>query len=174
MSASRIFTAVLLRDCHLAWRSGGAGLALAFFVLTLVLLPLAIGTDGAKLRLVGPGLVWIAALLAMLLTLERIFQADLEAGVVDLMASAPLPLGAVVFAKGLAHWLSVCLPLICIAPVGALLLGLPAHGIGVLVLSLLLGTPGLSLTGVLLAALVAGAHRFTLLIIWRRGKEREP
>ena len=158
------FSAVLTRDIVLAWRTGGAGLALAFFVLVIVLLPLAAGTDPAFLRRAGPGLVWIAALLSVLLTLERLFQIDLEEGVLDLMAGSPAPLESLVLAKCLAHWLAVGVPLTMLAAIGAALLGLPLSGGLVLVLSLAIGTPGLSFIGAVAAALTAAVRRGSLLI----------
>lgn len=156
--------ALVAREWRLAWRGGGTGLALAFFVLVLVFLPLAVGAKAGWLAAAGPGLVWIAAVLAQLLTLERLFQADLESGTLDLYVGAHLPLRAIVLGKAAGHWFSVGLPLACVAPIGAGLLGLPAGALHVLLLSLLLGLPGLSLTGVLVAALTAGIRRGSLLL----------
>jgi heme exporter protein B len=158
------FWAVLRREIALAWRTGGAGLALAFFVLVVVLMPLAAGADPVLLKRTGPGLVWIAALLAVLLTLERMFQLDLEAAVLDLLAASSTPLEALVFAKALAHWLAVGVPLTVLSGVAAVLLGLSLPGGAVLVVSLAIGTPGLSFTGAIAAALTAGVRRGSLLI----------
>ena len=156
--------AVLVRDVVLAWRSGGAGLALAFFVLVIVLLPLGVGTDPALLLRIGPGLIWIAVLLAVLLSIERLFQADLEAAVLDLMIASRAPFEVLVIAKLTAHWLTVGLPLTALSFVAAFLLGLPLQGSLVLALSLLIGTPGLSAIGSVASAITAGVRRGGLLL----------
>jgi heme exporter protein B len=160
----RIFRAMLWRDMRLAWRTNGAGLALAFFVLVIVLLPLAAGTEPQLLRRVGPGLVWLAAVLAVLLTLERLFQVDLETAALDLFLASPASLEEIVVAKALAHWLMVGLPLTVLAVIATLLLGLPARACAVLIATLLVGTPGLTCTGSIAAALTAGIRRGSLLI----------
>ena len=164
MSGMAAFRAVLARDMRLAWRTGGAGLALAFFLLVIVLLPLAAGAEPSLLKRVGPGLIWIAALLAVLLTLERLFQVDLEAGVLDLMAGGAAPLESLILAKSLAHWLAVGVPVTILSLLGALLLGLSVPASLTLAASLLIGTPGLSFTGAVAAALTAGVRRGSLLI----------
>jgi heme exporter protein B len=164
MTGARAFFALLWRDVRLAWRTGGAGLALAFFILTIVLLPFASSLQVHLLPVYGPGLVWILALLAVLLTLERLFQADLEAGVLDLMAGAAVPLETVAIAKVAAHWLGVGLPLTVMAPVAGLLLGLSGSATWILVLSFLIGLPGLSAVGGIAAALSGGVRRGSLLI----------
>jgi heme exporter protein B len=157
--------ALLTRDLRLAFRAGGGfGLGLAFFLLIAVLVPLGVGPEGATLAKIAPGILWVGALLACLLSLDRIFALDFEDGSLDLLATSPLPMEGAVAVKALAHWLVTGLPLTLIAPVLALLLSLPAAGYGWLVLSLALGTPALSVIGAFGAALVVGLKRGGLLM----------
>ena len=161
---------VIGRDLLLARRrSGEAGLAVIFFVLAGVLFPLGIGPETTLLARAAGGLLWVTALLAVLLSLDRLFQADWEDGSLDLLLLAPLPLSFVVLAKCIAHWLLTGLPLVAISPVLGLLLNLPPAAIGPLALSMLLGTPTLTLIGALGAALTLGARRggmlMTLLVL---------
>ncbi|WP_395540415.1 heme exporter protein CcmB [Neotabrizicola sp. sgz301269] len=157
--------ALLIRDLRLAFRAGGGfGLGLAFFLLIAVLVPLGVGPEGATLAKIAPGILWVGALLACLLSLDRIFALDFEDGSLDLLATSPLPMEGAVAVKALAHWLVTGLPLTLIAPVLALLLNLPAAGYGWLVLSLALGTPALSVIGAFGAALVVGLKRGGLLM----------
>ncbi|HEU0221942.1 MAG TPA: heme exporter protein CcmB [Paracoccaceae bacterium] len=156
---------LLGRDLALALRSGGgAGLGLAFFLVTVLLMPLGIGPEQALLARVAPGLLWVAALLACLLSLDRLFQADHEDGTLDILALSPLPLEAVVAAKALAHWLTTGLPLVIAAPALALTLGLPEPAFGWLVAGLAAGTPALSFIGAVGAALTVGVRRGGLLL----------
>jgi heme exporter protein B len=162
VSAAR---ALLARDLRLALRSGGgAGLGLAFFLVVVLLVPLGVGPDVDRLRLVAPGTLWIGALLACLLSLDRLFQADAEDGVLDALALSPLPLEGVVAVKALAHWLTTGLPLVAVAPVLAVTLNLPAGAFGWLVASLAAGTPGLSFLGAIGAAVTVGVRRGGLLL----------
>lgn len=157
--------ALLVRDLRLAFRAGGGfGLGLAFFLLVAVLVPLGVGPEGATLARIAPGILWVGALLACLLSLDRLFALDYEDGSLDLLATAPIPLEGVVATKALAHWLVTGLPLTLIAPVLGLLLNLPAQAYSALVLSLLLGTPALSVIGAFGAALVVGIKRGGLLM----------
>jgi len=157
--------ALLLRDLRLAFRSGGGfGLGLAFFFLLSLLVPLGVGPDGSTLGRIAPGILWVGALLACLLSLDRIFALDHEDGSLDLLATAPIPLEAVVAVKALAHWLATGLPLTLIAPVLGIFLNLPPAGYGWLVLSLLIGTPALSVIGAFGAALTVGLRRGGLLL----------
>jgi heme exporter protein B len=157
--------ALLLRDLRLATRAGGGfGLGLAFFLLVAVLVPLGVGPDAALLGRIAPGILWVGALLACLLSLDRIFALDAEDGSLDLLAVAPIPLEGVVAVKALAHWLVTGLPLTLAAPVLGVLLNLPIAGYGWLVVSLLLGTPALSLIGAFGAALTVGLKRGGLLL----------
>jgi heme exporter protein B len=157
--------ALLLRDLRLAFRAGGGfGLGLAFFLLVAVLVPLGVGPEGAVLARIAPGILWVGALLACLLSLDRIFALDFEDGSLDLLATAPIPLEGVVAIKALAHWLVTGLPLVLVSPVLAVLLNLPGAGYPWLVLSLLLGTPALSVIGAFGAALTVGLKRGGLLL----------
>lgn len=154
------FVRLVRRDFRLALRQGGdAATAVLFFVLVAVLFPFAVGPEPNTLARIAPGVIWVAALLAALLSLDRLFQADWEDGSLDLVSLSPLPLEAAVLAKALAHWLVTGLPLVAAAPLLALLYAMPAEGFGVLVLSLLLGTPTLSLLGAIGAALTLGARK---------------
>ncbi len=157
--------ALLLRDLKLATRAGGGfGLGLAFFLLVAVLVPLGVGPDRETLARIAPGILWVGALLACLLSLDRLFALDFEDGALELLAMAPIPLEGVVAIKALAHWLVTGLPLTLAAPVLALLLHLPPQGYGWLVLSLALGTPALSVIGAFGAALTVGLKRGGLLL----------
>jgi heme exporter protein B len=157
--------ALLLRDLRLALRAGGGfGLGLAFFLLLAVLVPLGVGPEGGTLGRIAPGILWVGALLACLLSLDRIFALDHEDGSLDLLATAPIPLEAVVAVKAAAHWLVTGLPLTLIAPGLALLLNLPAAGYGWLVISLAVGTPALSVIGAFGAAITVGLRRGGLLL----------
>lgn len=157
--------ALLTRDLRLALRAGGGfGLGLAFFLILAVLVPLGVGPEPATLSVIAPGILWVGALLACLLSLDRIFALDFEDGSLDLLATAPVPLEAVVSIKALAHWLTTGLPLVLISPVLGLLLFLPAEGYLWLLLSLALGTPALSVIGTFGAALTVGLKRGGLLM----------
>lgn len=157
--------ALLLRDLRLALRSGGGfGLGLAFFLILAILVPLGVGAEGGTLGRIAPGILWVGALLACLLSLDRIFALDHEDGSLDLLATSPLPLEGVVAVKALAHWLVTGLPLTLLAPVLGVLLNLAPTAYGWLVLSLLLGTPTLSIVGAFGAALTVGLRRGGLLL----------
>jgi heme exporter protein B len=157
--------ALLLRDLRLALRSaGGFGLSLAFFLILVLLVPFAVGPDTARLSAIAPGILWLGALLACLLSLDRLFQLDWEDGALDLLATAPLPLPAAVLAKAAAHWLTTGLPLTLIAPILGLLLNLAPPAYPALVATLGLGTPALSLLGAFGAALTVGLKRGGLLL----------
>jgi len=137
--------ALLLRDLKLAVRAGGGfGLGLAFFLIVTVLVPFGVGPDTALLTRIAPGVLWIGALLACLLSLDRILALDWEDGSLDLLATAPLPMEGIVTVKALAHWITTGLPLVLAAPVLGVLLNLPGPGYLWLVVSLALGTPALS------------------------------
>lgn len=157
--------ALLIRDLQLAFRAGGGfGLGLAFFLLVAVLVPLGVGPEQSTLARIAPGILWVGALLACLLSLDRIFALDFEDGSLDLLATSPIPLEGVVMVKALAHWLVTGLPLTLAAPVLAVLLNLPAAGYPWLVASLLAGTPALSVIGAFGAALTVGIKRGGLLL----------
>ena len=157
--------ALLLRDIRLGTRAGGGfGLGLSFFLIVVVLVPFGVGPETGRLSAIAPGILWIGALLACLLSLDRIFALDWEDGSLDLLATAPLPMEALVSVKALAHWLTTGLPLVLAAPVLAVLLNLPVAGFWPLILSLLLGTPALSVIGTFGAALTVGLKRGGLLL----------
>ena len=157
--------ALLTRDLRLALRAGGGfGLGLGFFLILAVLVPLGVGPDPSVLAPIAPGILWLGALLACLLSLDRLFALDHEDGSLDLLATAPIPLEGVVAVKALAHWLTTCLPLALITPVLGVLLNLPGPAYGWLVASLLLGTPALSMIGAFGAALTVGLKRGGLLL----------
>jgi heme exporter protein B len=157
--------ALLIRDLCLAMRAGGGfGLGLAFFLIVTVLVPFSVGPDSALLSTIAAGILWLGALLACLLSLDRILALDWEDGTLDLFACAPLPMEGTVSIKALAHWLTTGLPLILAAPLFALLLNLPSAGYIPLILSLLLGTPALSVIGTFGAALTVGIKRGGLLL----------
>lgn len=157
--------ALLLRDLRLATRAGGGfGLSLAFFLIVTVLVPFGVGPEGGTLARIAPGILWVGALLSCLLSLDRIFALDREDGSLDLLATAPIPLEGVVAVKAAAHWLTTGLPLTLAAPALGVLLNLPEAGFGWLTLSLLLGTPALSIIGTFGAALTVGLKRGGLLL----------
>ncbi len=157
--------ALLIRDLKLAMRAGGGfGLGLAFFLIVVTLVPFGVGPESTLLASIAPGILWLGALLACLLSLDRIFALDWEDGSLDLLATAPLPMEAIVSVKALAHWLTTGLPLVLATPVFALLLNLPPAGYQPLILSLLLGTPALSVIGTFGAALTVGLKRGGLLL----------
>jgi heme exporter protein B len=157
--------ALLARDLALAFRAGGGfGLGLAFFLLVAVLVPLGVGPEPATLARIAPGILWVGALLACLLSLDRIFALDFEDGSLDLLATSPIPMEGVVAVKALAHWLVTGLPLTLVAPVLGVLLNLPGPGYLWLVVSLAAGTPALSVIGAFGAALTVGIKRGGLLL----------
>ncbi|MBO9410340.1 MULTISPECIES: heme exporter protein CcmB [Ruegeria] len=157
--------ALLLRDLKLALRAGGGfGLGLAFFLIVTVLVPFSVGPQSSLLSTIAPGILWLGALLACLLSLDRLLALDWEDGSLDLLATAPLPLESVVTIKALAHWLTTGLPLVLAAPFLGVLLNLPVPGFSWLVISLLIGTPAMSVIGTFGAALTVGLKRGGLLL----------
>jgi len=143
---------------------GGFGLGLSFFLIVVVLVPFSVGPQNALLAEIAPGVLWLGALLACLLSLDRIFALDWEDGSLDLLATSPLPMEAIVSVKALAHWLTTGLPLVLAAPVLGLLLSLPQEGYRWVIISLFLGTPALSVIGTFGAALTVGLKRGGLLL----------
>ncbi|SFJ56808.1 heme exporter protein CcmB [Jannaschia pohangensis] len=157
--------ALIARDLRLAFRAGGGfGLGLVFFLILATLVPLAVGPRPTLLAPTAAGVLWLGALLACLLSLDRLFALDQEDGSLDLIATAPLPLEGVAAAKALVHWLTTGLPLTLIAPGLSLLLFLPTAAMPWLVISLALGTPALSWIGTFGAALTVGLKRGSLLL----------
>ena len=148
---------VVFRDLLLAWRRrSDLATALLFFVIVASLFPLGIGAEPNLLRAIAPGVIWVCALLSSMLSLRRLFESDYDDGTLEQMLLGAAPLGVVAAAKTLAHWLVAGLPLVAIAPLIALQYDLAAPLYGVLALSLLLGTPVLSLLGAIGAALTLG------------------
>lgn len=159
------FTAILRRDLRLSLRSGvDSAQPLIFFVIALTLFPLGVGPSPEILERIGVGVIWVLALLAMMLSLDRLFQADADDGSLEQFALADLPLELTVLAKCLAHWLMSGLVLVIASPLLAILLHQSVDTIGVLALALLLGTPVLTLIGSVGAALLIGARRGGVLI----------
>jgi heme exporter protein B len=159
------FLSIVRRDLRLALRQGSDSvMVVMFFVLTVVLFPFGIGPEGNILARVASGVIFVAALLASMLSLERLFQTDYEDGSLELLTLSPLPLEIIVLAKITAHWLTTGLPLIIASPLLAVLMNMDNNGFTMLMLSLLLGTPALSLIGAIGAALVLGSRRGGVLI----------
>jgi len=159
------FFEIVRRELRLALRQGTDSImVVAFFVLTVVLFPFGIGPELNILERVSAGVLWVTALLASMLSLDRLFQNDYEDGALELLTLTPAPVPIVVLAKVAAHWLTTGLPLIAAAPLLAVLLNMNADGFGVLLLAMLLGTPSLSLIGAMGAALVLGARRGGVLV----------
>ena len=164
-SGMRAFWAVLSRDLRLILRHGSeAATALAFFLLATLLFPFGLGPEPDLLARIAAGILWVVALLASLIALDRLFAEDFQDGSLEQLALAPLPLPLVVLAKLAAHWLATGLPLVILAPILALMLHMNPAGLPALIGSLLLGTPCLSLIGAVGAALVLGARRGALLL----------
>lgn len=158
-------TALVRRDLLLALQSGtGVWLATAFFVLIVVLVPFGVGADPVTLARIAPGMLWVAALLSVLLSLERIVAPDLEDGTIEALAASPLPLEGVALGKALVHWITTGLPLAVVSPLCAVMLQIPSEAIVALVLSLLIGTPALSAIGTFGAALTVGMRHAGLIV----------
>jgi heme exporter protein B len=152
------------RDLRLAVRSKGEVIqAMVFFVIVVSLFPLAVGAELALLKRIAPGVVWVAALLSVLLTLPRIFANDYADGTLEQLAMSPYPMATIAAGKILAHWFMTGLPLALVAPVLGLQFGLSATELGVIVLSLMLGTPVLSMIGSIGAALTLGVRGGSIL-----------
>jgi heme exporter protein B len=156
---------ILLRDLMLAVRSGGGfGLGLGFFLILVTLIPFGVGPNSQILQLIAPGVLWVGALLACLLSLDRIFALDYEDGSLDLLATSPVPFEGLVAMKALAHWITTGLPLVIVAPILGVLLHLAPEAHFWLVISLLIGTPALSFIGAFGAALTVSLKRGGLLL----------
>jgi heme exporter protein B len=157
--------AILVRDMRIAVRVGGGALmGVLFFVVVVTLVPFAVGPDLPLLKRIGPAILWIAALLANLLALDRLFAADHEDGSLDLILMGRAPLELVVAVKGFAHWLTTGLPLIVAAPLIGLLLNLDPPAEFALALTLLAGTPALTFIGLIGAAIAVTLRRGGLLL----------
>ena len=161
----RVCGQIVLRDLRLVMRQGlDAFMVLMFFVITVTLFPLGVGPELNLLGRMGPGVIWVAALLSTMLSLDRLFQHDYEDGSLELMLLSPVPLELFVLAKVAAHWLLTGLPLIVASPLLAVFMNMPAEGYGVLLLSMLLGTPVSSFIGAVGGALTLGARRRGVLV----------
>lgn len=160
-----MFGWLVWRDLILAWRRRSDVLAtLFFFIIVTSLFPLGIGPEREMLRTIAPGVVWVAALLASMLSLGRIFGNDYQDGTLEQLLLTPQPVYLVVLAKVLAHWLVSELPLVIIAPLLGLQFGLSQNSLAIIVLSLLLGTPVLSVIGSIGAALTLGLRAANVLV----------
>jgi heme exporter protein B len=159
------FAALVRRDLQLALRTPGDSLTVvAFFAIAVILFPFGVGPEPQLLGRIASGVIWVTALLACLLSLDRLFAIDHEDGSLDLILLAAMPAELAVLAKCLAHWLVAGLPLVITSPLLALVLNLPPDAWPGLVVALLLGTPILSLVGAIGAALVLGARRGGVLL----------
>lgn len=160
----RPLLAIARRDLRLAWRSPAETLlGVGFFLVALSLFPLGVGASPDILARIGAGVIWVLALLAVLLTLDRLFVTDLEDGSLDLLHQAPVPLELIVIVKCAVHWVTSGLLLVAASPILALLMALPAEAYWALPLALLLGTPTLTVVGAIGAALLVGSRRGSVL-----------
>ncbi|HQU14610.1 MAG: heme exporter protein CcmB [Chromatiales bacterium 21-64-14] len=159
------FVALVRRDLLLSFRRRAEMInPLLFFIIVVTLVPLGVGPEKATLQAMAPGVIWVAALLAAMLSLEGIFRSDFDDGSLEQVVLSPHPLPVLVLAKVLAHWLVSGLPLVLLGPLLGVSLFLPARAMGSLVLSLLLGTPVLSLVGAIGVALTVGVRRGGVLL----------
>lgn len=158
------FAQLFKRDLRLSWRAGGGLMAVVFFVIVVALFPLAVGPASGQLGDISVGVIWVAVLLAGLLSLDRMFQADYEDGSLDQLRLSPLPLELVVLAKAAAHWFGTALPLIIVTPLLGVIMNLPEGGFGPLMLSLLVGSPALSFIGAIGAAVTLSVRRGGMLL----------
>ncbi len=156
---------LIYRETLLSWRQGGAGwLVVVFYVMTVSMFPFGVGPDLEILAMIGAGIVWVAALLAAILSLDRLFALDVEDGSMDLLVLSGTPLWVISLAKATAHWLNTMGPVILVTPVLAYALNLGSDGFWALLLAMLLGTPALSFFGSIAAALTATLKRGGVLI----------
>jgi heme exporter protein B len=157
--------ALLVRDLRLSLRTGGGALVgVLFFLVLVTLIPFALGPDLALLRRIGPAILWIGALLASLLALDRVLAADYEDGSLDLLLTTPLPLELTLAVKGFAHWIATGLPLVAAAPLLGLLLDIEGRAALAVTATLLAGTPALTFLGLIGAALSVTLRRGALLL----------
>lgn len=157
--------ALLKREVLIAVRAGGGvGLGLAFFLIFVLISAIGIGRDTELLAATAPGVLWTGALLATLLSLDRLFQADFEDGSLEALMLSPLPIEGIIATKILAHWLTTGLPLVILSPVMAIMLQLPASSFDLMIVSLSVGTISLSAIGAIGAAITLGIRRGGLLL----------
>ena len=160
MSLSRAFFAIIRRDLVLALRRRSEiANPLLFFILVITLFPLGIGAEPRLLQAIAPGIIWVSALLAAMLSLDSLFRSDFDDGSLEQILLSPQSTSVLVLGKIIAHWLVTGLPLLIVAPLLAIFLGMPNHALGILLLTLLLGTPVLSLIGAIGVALTVGLRR---------------
>jgi len=160
MSLSNAFFAIIRRDLVLALRRRSeVANPLLFFILVITLFPLGIGAQPHLLQAIAPGIIWVSALLAAMLSLDSLFRSDFDDGSLEQILLSSHPASILVLAKIIAHWLVTGLPLLIVAPLLAIFLGMPTHSLGILLLTLLLGTPVLSLIGAIGVALTVGLRR---------------
>lgn len=157
--------ALLIRDLRLAFRSGSTiFLGTAFFLIVLLLVPLSLEPNISILVNLAPGILWVALILSCLLSLDRIFHLDFQDGTLEQLSISPLPLEGIVLVKSLTHWITTCLPLILLTPIVGLIYSVPLNSIIWMILSLLAGTPALSVIGSFAASLTLGVKRGGLLL----------
>jgi len=160
-----MFFTICKRDIRLSWVQGSSSsMVVAFFIIVVTLFPLGVGPEQNMLARIAVGVIWVAALLACLLSLDRIFHADYEDGSLDQFALSPLPLEYVILAKSLAHWITTALPLILISPLLGVLMNMADDAYLPLMFSMLIGTPALSLIGTIGAALTVSIKRGGVLL----------
>jgi heme exporter protein B len=160
MSLLQAFFALIRRDLVLALRRRSEMVnPLLFFILVITLFPLGIGAQPQLLKAIAPGIIWVSALLAAMLSLDSLFRSDFDDGSLEQILLSSHPASVLVLAKVIAHWLVTGLPLLVVAPLLAVFLGMPGQSIGILLLTLLLGTPVLSLIGAIGVALTVGLRR---------------
>lgn len=159
------FSTLVRRDLLLAMRQRSDMVnPVFFFMMVVALFPLGVSPEPSQLQIIAPGVLWIAALLATLLSVDSLFRQDYEDGALELLLQSPHPLFVLVLGKLVAHWLSTSLPLILSAPLLAVMLFVDGHTLGVLMLSLLLGTPVLSMISAIGSALTVGLQRGGVLV----------
>ena len=160
---------IFMSLCHqhmlLAWRSGHTTLIVSFLFIAITLMPFGLGPELALLRKLAPGLLWVVMLMSLLLTLDRMFQADFEDGTFDQLALLPMPMELIVLAKSLGHFLALFVPLLICVPVAGLLLNIDASSLPVLMLTMLMGAPALTLLGAIGAALALSIRRSAMLTV---------
>lgn len=157
--------ALFMRDVRLSWRAGGGALTgVMFFLAVVMVVPFGVGPDLNLLARIGPAMLWLGALLASLLGLERLFQADREDGSLDLMLMSGTPMAAIVFVKCLAHWMTTGLPLVIAAPLFGLLMNMSPVGIAATMATLVVGTPAITFVGAVGAAVTVTLPRGGLLL----------
>lgn len=160
MTMFKAFTALVRRDLVLAMRRRSEiANPVLFFILVITLFPLGIGAQPKLLQAIAPGIIWVSALLATMLSLDSLFRSDFDDGSLEQILLSPQPTSILVLGKITAHWLTTGLPLLIVAPLLAVFLGMPNHSLSILLLTLLLGTPILSLIGAVGVALTVGLRR---------------